>query len=308
MAALKGKRIVITGSGRGIGAGVAKLCAAEGASVLVTDIDGDVAESTAKEIRAAGGKAASHVADISQWYGAKGLIERCVAEFGGIDGLVNNAGLFRMARLEEMDEKHLRDLFEANVMGTAFCARHAVEHMLKQGSGAIVNVTSGAHMGLPMMGAYGATKGAAASFTYTWANELGPKGIRVNALSPMAASRMAGETDKYFDAKGLPRISAAMPAPEVNAPVVAFLLSDAAKDVNGQIGRIEGRQLSLVAHPGVAVPILEENEWTLAKVTEAFRTDLGQRQFPVGVVGLDVKVAPIAASDLWKANKDASKG
>jgi len=300
MGSLQGKRIVVTGSGRGIGAGIAKLCAQEGARVLVTDIDADVAAESANAIRAAGGQAVSHVADISRWDGAKGLIERCVAEFGGIDGLVNNAGIFRMGRVEEMEEADIRLSFEANVMGTAFCARHAVPHMLKQGSGSIVNVASGAHMGMAMMGAYGASKGAVASFTYTWAIELGPKGIRVNALSPMAASRMYDHTEKYLDSHGLPRFAGKLPPPEVNAPVVAFLLSDAARDVNGQIVRIEGRQLSLVVHPGVAAPVLENDAWTIERVREAFERDLGKRQLPVGVVGLDVKVAPITASAFWK--------
>jgi NAD(P)-dependent dehydrogenase (short-subunit alcohol dehydrogenase family) len=101
MAILAGKAIVVTGSGRGIGATIAKLAASEGASVVVTDIDRDVAEQVAGEIVQSGGKAVAHAADITDWAGAGGLIQRCVDTYGKIDGLVNNAGLFRMGRVEE---------------------------------------------------------------------------------------------------------------------------------------------------------------------------------------------------------------
>jgi NAD(P)-dependent dehydrogenase (short-subunit alcohol dehydrogenase family) len=303
MAILAGKAIVVTGSGRGIGATIAKLAAAEGASVVVTDIDRDVAEQVAAEIVKAGGKAVAHAADITDWAGAGGLIQRCVDTYRKIDGLVNNAGLFRMGRVEEMNEADIRALMGANVIGTAFTARHAAPHMMKQKSGSIVNVTSGAHMGMPMMGAYGASKGAVASFTYTWSAELKDHGIRVNALSPMAATRMADSTSTYFAEKGMPAYSGTLPPPENNAPVVIFLLSDDAKSVTGQIVRIEGTQLSLVSHPGVAVPVLDRaSGWNVAAITQAFRTDLGKRQLPVGVVGLKVEPTDIVSA-FWKASK-----
>ena len=294
MNSLAGKAVVVTGSGRGIGAGIAKLAAAEGASVVVTDIDRAEAEQVAADIVKAGGKAVAHAADISDWNGAGGLIQRCVDTYGKIDGLVNNAGLFRLARLDEMTEADLRAIVSANLFGTAFTARHAAPHMIGQKSGSIVNVTSGAHFGLVNMGAYGASKGAAASFTYTWSAELREFNIRVNALSPMAATRMA-ETSRAFSAsRGIVPAAGVSAPPENNAPVVVYLLSDAAMGVTGQIVRIEGKQLSLVSHPGVALPILErEAGWDIASITDAFERDLGKRQFPTGVTGLNVQVAPI---------------
>lgn len=295
MSSLKGKVVVVTGSGRGIGAGIAKLAASEGASVVVTDIDKAEAEQVAAEIVKAGGKAIAHAADIADWNGAAGLIQRCVDTYGKIDGLVNNAGLFRLARVDEMTEADVRAIVSVNVFGTAFTARHAIPHMMKQKSGAIVNVTSGGHFGLPNMSAYGASKGAAASFTYAWSAEMKEFNIRVNALSPMAATRMADASAAYMASKGLQKTSNTKGVPpEANAPVVVYLLSDLAKDVTGQIVRIEGTELSLVSHPGVALPILERNAgWDVASVADAFTRELGKRQFPTGVVGLNVQPAPI---------------
>ena len=295
MSSLQGKAIVVTGSGRGIGAGIAKLAASEGASVVVTDIDKAEAEQVAAEIVKAGGKAVAHAADISDWNGAAGLIQRCVDTYGKINGLVNNAGLFRLARVDEMTEADVRAIVSVNVFGTAFTARHAIPHMMKQKSGSIVNVTSGGHFGLPNMSAYGASKGAAASFTYAWSAEMKEFNIRVNALSPMAATRMADASAAYMASKGLKKASnVSGPPAEANAPVVVYLLSDLAKDVTGQIVRIEGKELSLVSHPGVALPILERSAgWDIASVADAFTRELGKRQFPTGVVGLNVQPAPM---------------
>ncbi len=295
MSSLKGKAVVVTGSGRGIGAGIAKLAASEGALVVVTDIDKAEAEQVAAEIVKAGGKAVAHAADISDWNGAAGLIQCCVDTYGKIDGLVNNAGLFRLARVDEMTEADVRAIVSVNVFGTAFTARHAIPHMMKQKSGSIVNVTSGGHFGLPNMSAYGASKGAAASFTYAWSAEMKEFNIRVNALSPMAATRMADASTAYMASKGLKKTTNTKGVPpEANAPVVVYLLSDLAKDVTGQIVRIEGKELSLVSHPGVALPILErEVGWDIASVADAFTRELGKRQFPTGVVGLNVQPAPI---------------
>ena len=301
MGLLEGKAVIVTGSGRGIGAEIAKLAAAQGAAVLVTDVDPAPAEQVAADIRAAGGKARAHAADISSWGAALSVTECCMDSYGRLDGLVNNAGLFRMGRVEEMTEADARLLMDVNVLGTAFCAHHAVKRMLAQGSGAILNVTSGAHMGIPMMGLYGATKGAVASFTYTWAAELKAQGIRVNALSPMGRTRMREVTTRYLSEHGLPTMGNEISA-SVNAPVAVYLLSDAAREVTGQIVRIEGRQLSLVCHPGVLLPVLERERWSIDDVIEAFREQLGARQLPTGVVGLELKSAR-AGSAFWEKQK-----
>jgi NAD(P)-dependent dehydrogenase (short-subunit alcohol dehydrogenase family) len=306
MGALQGKSVVITGSGRGIGAACAKGVARLGAAVVVNDVSADVAEATAAEIRAAGGRAVAQVADIVSWDEAGKLIERCVAEFGAIDGLVNNAGLFAMARLDELDGAKWRALVDVNVIGTVNCAAHAVKHMQKRGGGSIVNVTSGAHMGIPAMGIYGATKGAVASLTYAWAMELKDAGIRVNALSPQAATRMSDTTGAYFSGRGEKRPVGKSPPAENNSPVIEFLLSDASAGMTGQIVRIDGAQLALCTHPGILMPILRNEHWTFEAVRDAFAADLARRQLPLGIVGINVADTVANPSDLWKARASGS--
>src|SRR5207253_11354170 len=124
-----------------------------------------------------------------------------------------------------------------------FCGTHAIRRMLAQGGGTIINVSSGAHLGMRHMAAYGATKGGVASLTYTWALDLAPHGIRVNAISPIADTRMADALGPRARRPGWP--------PEHTAPLVSFLLSDPSRGISGQVIRLNGRQLGLIAHPAV---------------------------------------------------------
>jgi len=302
MKALENKAVVITGAGRGIGAACAKTAAQLGARVIVNDRDKEPAEQTAQEIRAAGGQAVSFVADITSWQGAADLIGHCVTTFGTIDGLVNNDGLFGMSRLDEMQPGQLETIFAVNVAGGVNCAHHAAKHMITRKSGCIVNVVSGAQMGIPAMGAYGASKGAMASFTYVWAQELAAHGIRVNAVSPMGMSRMVQITEAYQDQRNLPHYAVQPPPPEMNAGVVCFLLSDRARQVNGQVVRAEGKQLALVSHPMIAAPVLERDLWDFDAVAQAFDTQLAQRQLPIGIGSAEV--TPISGGSTMWAGKD----
>lgn len=288
-AGLAGKAVVVTGGGRGIGAALCAYLGARGVRVVVNDIDRDVAEAVARGIVAAGGEALAHAGDVAEWDAAAAMVALCRERFGAIDGLVNNAGLYELGRLDELEKGAFERILAVNVVGTANCAAHAARAMVAQGSGSIVNVVSGAHMGLPAMGVYGASKGAVASLTYTWAAELAGTGVRVNAVSPLAMdTRMAEVGREYMGARGMARPTRMVPA-ERNPPVHAWLLSDAAAAVNGQIVRIEGEQLSLVAHPSVMLPVLErEGGWTLESVDAAFAGGLAARQFPLGITGTDI--------------------
>ncbi|AYG64121.1 SDR family NAD(P)-dependent oxidoreductase [Rhizobium jaguaris] len=288
---LLGRAVVLTGAGQGIGAACAIAAANLGAKVVVNDIDGKRADETCETIRKRGGIALANSEDISQWHQAGKLIDACVEEWGRIDGLVNNAALFRMARLEEQSESDARAMLEVNVMGTLACAAHAITHMRRQNAGSIVNVTSGAEMGEEAMGAYGATKGAVASMTYAWAVETSGTPIRVNAISPVGRTRMNEEWSGYRS-KHLPESvqldseQTVFPSSESNAPVVCFLLSDLASGVHGQVVRTEGKKLSLMSHPAIALPILND-DWTFIKITAAFDRELKQRQLPVGMAELE---------------------
>jgi hypothetical protein len=137
-----------------------------------------------------------------------------------------------------------------------------------------------------------------ASLTYTWAIELKSSGVRVNALSPRGATRQSQHGGEYIARKtGAPQV--VEPPPAVNAPAVAYLLSDHSAGITGQIVRVDGPALGLMTHPSVAVPMVVNPAWDLASVSAAFDADFRHRQQPPGVVGLRVSEPVTAADDGW---------
>jgi NAD(P)-dependent dehydrogenase (short-subunit alcohol dehydrogenase family) len=277
MKTLDGKAIVITGSSRGIGAAYAKAAAAQGASVVVNGTDLAATEQVVAEIRAAGGTAVAHVANVASWDEAEGLVQRSIDEFGRIDGLVNNAGVYTACKPHALSESTLRRVVEVNLLGTAFCGAHAIRRMLEQGYGSIVNTVSGAMIGLPFTSAYGASKGGVAALTYGWASDLAGSGVRVNAVSPVAWTRMAETAEAPDGFEGdwqAQKLAIAHLTPEQNAPVVIFLLSDRSAGVHGQVVRIQGPALSLMRRPEIVQPILQREAWTVATVADAFAHEL----------------------------------
>ncbi len=288
MGMLDGKAVVITGAGQGIGAAFARGVAAEGARVVVNDIAAGLAGDVVASIEALGGTASACIADVTRWDEASRLVAHCIEQFGRIDGLVNNAGLHHLGELKDYDPAAARALVEVNVLGPMNCAAHAVKPMLAQRSGSIVNLVSGAHMGLSAMGVYGASKGAVASMVYSWAVELAGTGVRVNGLSPMGLTRMTYTTTAhYYDAETQAKFIAHTPPPEANAPVLEYLLSDRASAINGQIVRIDQGDLQLCTHPALLIPAIHRDNWTAEAVAEAFERDLAQRQVPCGIWAME---------------------
>ena len=297
MKVLEGKAVVITGSGRGIGAACARGAARQGAAVVVNDIAAHEANETVAAIVAEGGRAVACVADVSKWEDAGRLIATCISTFGKIDGLVNNAAVYDATRVEDFDPTVARSMVDTNVMGPLYCTAHAVKPMLKQKSGSIINVVSGAHMGVPRLGVYGATKGAVASMVYTWSMELAGSGVRINGLSPFGATRMGVPQDA--SPEQVAKLHANIQRPEANSPVVEFLLSDLAKDVNGQLVRIDKGELQLYTHPALLLPPVTRSSWTAEMIADAFRQELKDRQVPCGVLGM--KELPVEMqSGYWK--------
>jgi len=285
MGVLDDTAIVITGAGSGLGAAYARHTARLGAALVVNDIDTGAAERIAAEIRAAGGKAVASAGDVSSWDYAGSLIAACLRAFGRIDGLVNNAGILRHGRVTDMTEADLRAMLAVNTVGTAACASHAIRAMLEAGTpGSIVNVASGSQAGDIALGGYGASKAAVASLTFSWAMELKDTKVRVNAVSPLAETAMAASNKGYLALQSASREVAytTLPAPETNAPVVAFLLSHHSVGINGQIVRIAGNELSFVTHPMIAEPVLR-GEWTDDAIRDAFRNVLAADQQRLGL-------------------------
>ena len=276
MGVLNGKSVIVTGAGRGLGRAYAVFMAREGARVVVNDIDGPEAEDAAREIEQAGGEAAAHAGNVGDWTAAAELVDLCASRFGGPDAVVNNAGVTHAASFENETEEQLDRIIKANLKGTFAVAHHAVKRMMARRSGSIVNVTSGAQAGYVQRSAYAASKGAVAAMTYTWALELAPYGIRVNAVSPTAQTRMSEPLPEGAEPPPLRR-------PENVAPLVAYLASDAARRVTGQVARLDRNVLSLFSHPRPIASAVNTQGWSLEAIQEHFTTTVGARLEPIGV-------------------------
>lgn len=279
---LADQAIVITGAGRGIGRAYAHAAAAEGALLVVNDIDIDTAEAVVAEITDQGGRAVVSGHDVSNWAAAGELIELCVATYGRIDGLVNNAGELRVNRPEDQTEADMNDVLGSSLIGTIACTTHALPHMRQARRGVILNVTSGQQMGAPAMAVYGAAKSGIAALTYSWSLDLNPDGIRVNAISPNAQTRMA-DVFETFLGDSAPGQNEGK-APESNAPLAIYLLSELSAGVTGQVIRQDGQSIMVCSHPAVIAPsaFLPE-EHNAHDVASAVAFELASLFQPVGV-------------------------
>jgi NAD(P)-dependent dehydrogenase (short-subunit alcohol dehydrogenase family) len=284
---LEGRVAVVTGAGRGIGREFALCLAREGAAVVVNDIGvglrgdptaEDPAADVCAEIEAAGGHAVPAHDSVADFAGAERIIKTAVDSFGQIDILVNNAGIVRDRTLVKMGEDDFDAVIATHLKGTFNCARHAVGYMREAGYGRIINITSSAGL----RGNFGQTNYAAAKagimgMTFVWAMELGRSGITVNALAPAGATRM---TASLYGGEAPP----ATLDPALNAPMVAYLASEQAGHVNGQIlGRTDWA-FTMFQHPKQIAWMHREGGWDPASIAEQFDSMLGQNLQQVGMV------------------------
>lgn len=243
--------IVVTGGSRGIGAAICHRLAADGHAVAVNyAADAKAAEATVAEIKKSGGRAQAFQADVADSAQLHRLFEQATKALGPLAGLVNNAGAAgRFARVEERDADELTQLFAVNVIGTILACKEAVLRLsTKHGGsgGSIVNISSIAARlgGLPGLAAYAATKGAVESFTKGLATEVGPEGVRVNAVAPgFTATDMTRE--QLAQPSFRERIEGMTPlrrvgAPEEIAEAAAWLISPAAAFVTGNVVTVSG--------------------------------------------------------------------
>jgi NAD(P)-dependent dehydrogenase (short-subunit alcohol dehydrogenase family) len=282
MGLLADRAIVVTGAGGGLGRAYAVAAAAEGAAVVVNDVDEGAASAVAGAIADGGGRAVAHAGSVADWAAAGAAIERCSQAFGRIDGLINNAGISRVGDpwREETGDR-ARAIVEVNLLGTIYCGVHALRAMVAQRSGSILNVTSGALLGLLEHSLYGASKGGVAALTWGWAVDAAPYGVRVNAISPLARTAMS-EVWVNRDAAHMEE-----PPPESVAPLAVFLLSDRAADVNGQVVRLDAGGLSIMRPPAFPEP-LALSDRSLDGVESAFG-ELRRDLQPVGFSRLDLR-------------------
>ena len=239
---LSGKKALVTGAGMGIGQGIAIELARGGADVAVHYAHTEPQE-TVREIQASGRKSATVHGDLSKAGECERVVEEAASSLGGLDVLVNNAGVTRALDFLETDEATYDEMFDLNMKGYFFCARRAVPFMLEAGGGSIVNITSiHGFAGFPRHAAYAATKGAINAFTRQLAIELADRGVRVNAIGPGLI-----EVPRYFDTPDYTTEfgNTLVPAgrigyPKDVAPTAAFLASDAADFITGQVVYVDG--------------------------------------------------------------------
>lgn len=286
MGLLDGRVAVVTGAGRGIGREIARCLAAEGAGVVVNDLgtglggegEGqDPAAETCELIASAGGRAVANYDSVADFEAAGRMIATAVESFGRIDILVNNAGIVRDRTLLKMTEEDYDAVVAVHQKGTFNCTRHAAGHMKEAGYGRIVNITSSAGLrGNFGQTNYGAAKAAIMGMTFVWALELGRYGITVNAVAPAGLTRM---TENLFGDREAPPDQ----DPALNAPLVAFLASEQASYVNGQVLGRTGYAFTIFQTPRQVAAMWKEGGWTPAQVAEHFHEVLGQHLQPVGM-------------------------
>ncbi|MFJ7437512.1 glucose 1-dehydrogenase [Methylorubrum thiocyanatum] len=245
MSKLEGKVAVVTGASKGIGAAIAKALARDGAAVVVNYASSKAgADAVVEAITAAGGRAIAVQGDVTKAAQAHGLIEAAVAAFGRLDVLVNNSGIYEFAAIEEVTEEHYRRIFDVNVLGVLLATQAAAKQLGEGGS--IVNISSAVtDVETPTTAVYTGTKGALNAISGVLANELAPRRIRVNVVSPgfvvTEGTHTAGIAGSEMEAGFVAQTPLGRSGqPDDIAGVVAFLASDDARWVTGEVINASG--------------------------------------------------------------------
>ncbi len=289
---LEGKVAAVTGGGRGIGREVSRALAAQGAAVVVNDLGVSVAgqqetvspaDDVAKEIKAAGGNAASNHMDISTPEGGEGLVNQAIKEFGKLDILVNVAGILRDRMIFNMTIEEWDAVINVHLRGHFCTMRPASAHMRERRFGRIINFSSNSALGSPGQPNYAAAKAGILGLTFSAANSLQKYGITVNAIMPGAATRMTdtipegrlpGTRPASEEAVGTPMDPANVP------PIIVYLASDEAATVNGQCFGASGYRITRYTHVEPDRILSSNGPWDIDQLFKIFKSTLGSGMRP----------------------------
>ena len=283
-AGLRGLAAVVTGSSRGLGRAFAEALAAAGASLVVNGTDPQASESVATAIRERGGTAIACPGSVADPEFCERLVQSCVAAYGGIGLLVNNAGITRDHSLMRMTAAEFDEVIAVHLRGTWACSAAAARAMASSG-GAILNVTSGAGLfGTFGQANYAAAKAGIVGLTRVMDIELSRYGIRVNALAPVARTAMTA----IFD-RGTVTHELEFPPPESVAPIVVYLAGEASRQLRGQVLSFDGTRLSVWSHPAAVSTWARPGGWTAGAFGDVLTPDAMEDTHPdhwgAGILG-----------------------
>ena len=288
---LQGKAGIVTGAGRGIGRAIALGLAQAGAAVVVNDLapaddSGErPADQVVAEIRAAGGQAAANFDSVADWDAAHAMVQQAVDTFGRLDFVVNNAGVVRDVIFHKMTEQQWDDVINVHLKG-AFCVTRAAAGVLRAGGGgAIVNMTSTSGI-VGSLGQvnYATAKLGLVAFTRGVALDMQRFGVRANAIAPFAWTEMTASIPERPDPVSQRRRAHLQSTrPEHIAPLVVFLVSDAAAEVNGQTFVSRGDEVGLFAPPQPLRSIQRSGGWTPEALADVLPASFGPSFVPLRV-------------------------
>jgi len=278
---LAGKVAVITGAGRGLGRAEALALAAEGAKIVVNDLGGGAdgtggshspADEVVAEIKKLGSDAVANYDSVTTPDGGENIIKTAIDKFGRLDIVVNNAGVLRDRIIFNMSEEEWDTVMKVHLYGTFHCTKPACVIFRQQRSGRIINTSSAAGLGNMGQANYSAAKEGIIGFTRTVARDMGKYGVTCNAIRPIAATRltMSPELKAAWEKSGMQDITKKMEAaiPEMVAPLVVYLCTDAAANINGYDFAAGGGQIGIYSQPEVKAQIEKPGIWTLDELLD----------------------------------------
>lgn len=268
---LKGKVVIVTGAGRGVGAEIAKLAAKEGGRVVVNDLGvgqggegGSLgpAEEVVQQIRAAGGEAIADGSNVASWDGAHALFANAMKAFGDVDAIVNNAGILRDTIFHKMSQEEWNAVIQVNLTGCFNVARAAAPHFKDKQKGSFVHMTSTSGLiGNFGQSNYAAAKMGVAALSKSIALDMQKFGVRSNAIAPFAYTRMVSSIPDTPENAERNRINRMMTADKI-APFVVALCSDGARDVSGQLFGVRRNEIYLFSQPRPIRSVHAGEGWT----------------------------------------------